>query len=237
MIKYIKTFSIFTFILSSMPCLSQNQDRVDRYTTQINGKELVIHLSYDSTYEARSLWGSSQGFYDIIPDKKNPLYDRIIFGDLIYGTKNAFYFYYVSISQEVAKTLVDSNLYSKDSFYVAMCDLTGEFVPYYDVCFVDSIGNLLFCDYNEDDKKICSIPMGTSRIGMIGEQFNLATYFKSEYNRTQGSIAFVIGPSSDRFYIKKDRSCILYRPCYCDGYDSDCCVVFMKERREYQNGQ
>ncbi len=72
---------------------------------------------------------------------------------------------------------------------------------------------------------------------MTGERFNLATYFKSEYNRTQGSIAFVIGPSSDRFYIKKDRSCILYRPCYCDGYDSDCCVVFMKERREYQNGQ
>jgi hypothetical protein len=55
---------------------------------------------------------------------------------------------------------------------------------------------------------------------------------KCKYDRTQGSIAFVIGPASTRFLIKKDRSCILYRPCHCDGQDpeSDCCVVFIKEQ-------
>lgn len=237
MIKYIKTFSFFTFCPFSMTCFPQNRNSLGVYTAHYCNNEWSFRLTSDSTYESKSLWGSSYGFYYIITDEKDSLYDRIILGDLIYGTKKAFHFYHVSISQEVVKALIDSNLYSKDSFYVAMYDLTGEFVTYYNVCFSDSIGNLLLCDYNEGGGKVYSIPMGTSSIGMTGERFNLATYFKSEYNRTQGSIAFVIGPSSDRFYIKKDRSCILYRPCYCDGYDSDCCVVFMKERREYQNGQ
>ena len=225
-----KIFFIFTFILLSTTCFSQNHDGLGWYTARIDSNKLVIHLVSDSTYEAETLWGTSHGFYEIITDSKRPLYDRIIFGDLIYDTKNAFYFYHVSISQEVAKSLVDSNSYSQDSFYVAMYDLTGDFVTYYNVCFSDSTGNLLFCDYNESNKKIRSIPSETHSIGMTGEQSNLATYFKSEYNRTQGCIAYVIGPSSDRFLIKKDRSCILYRPCHCNSCnsESDCCVVFRK---------
>ena len=229
MIKFINTFSIITFILFSTICHSQDQDGLGWYTAQIDSNELYIHLMPDSTYEARSLGGISYGYYEIITLNSIPSpYDLIIFGDKFFDTKNAFYFYHVSIPQEVVKSLVDSNLYSEDSLYVAMLDFNGEFVTYYNVCFNDSTEERLFCDYNEGNKKAHSIPMGTSSIGMTGEQFNRASCFESEYNRTQGSIAYVIGPSLDRFYIKKDRSCILYRPCYCDDYDSDCCVVYMR---------
>lgn len=228
--KFRRIYIILTFILLSTTCFSQSQDGLGRYTVRINGKELSIRLVSDSTYEAETLWGPSYGFYEILTYEENPSYDRIIFGDMVYDTKNAFYFYHIPIPQEVAKSLVDSNLYSKDSFYVAMYDLTGEFVTYHDVCFKDTTGNLLLCDYNESGGKAQKIPSWTSSIGMIGEQYNYNTYFKSEYDRTQGSIAYVIGPSSDRFFIKKDRSCILYRPCHCDGQysESDCCVVFVK---------
>ena len=227
--KIRKTLPILTFILLSMTCFPQNQDVLGRYTAQIDGKNIVIQLVSDSTYETKTFWGVSHGFYMIETDGKDSLYDRIIFGDMVYDTKGAFYFYHVSIPQEEMRSLVDSNVYSQDSFYVAMYDLTGKFVTYYNVCFSDSTGKLLFCDYNEEKHRAHSIPLGTNRIGMIGEQFNYTTYFKSEYNPAQGSIAYVIGPSSDRFLIKKDRSCILYRPCHCDGYDSRCCVVFMIE--------
>ena len=230
--KFRRIFSVSTFFLLSMSCFPQNQDGLGVYAARINDKELVIHLLSDSTYEARTFWGTSHGFYEIQIDKKNPFCDKIIFGDLIYDTKDAFYFYHVSIMPDVTKSLIDSVSYNQDSFYVAMYDLTGEFVTFYNVCFKDSVGELLFCDYNEGNKKAYSIPLGTSSIGMIGEQFNYATYFKSEYNRNQGSIAYVIGPSSDRFLIKKDRSCILYRPCHCDDYDSDCCVVFIKSEED-----
>lgn len=230
MAKFGKIFTIFTFILIPTTCFPQNQDSLGCYMAQINGKELVISLVSDSTYEAQMIFGPSYGYYEIMTYKDNSLYDRIIFGDMVYDTKNVFYFYHIPIPQEVAKLLVDSNLYSKDSFYVAMYDLTGEFVTYHDVCFKDTTGNLLMCDYNESGGKAQKIPSWTSSIGMIGEQHNYTTYFKSEYDRTQGSIAYVIGPSSDRFFIKKDRSCILYRPCHCDGLgsESDCCVVFVK---------
>lgn len=223
---------LFIFMIVSVFCFSQNQDGLGWYTARINGKELAIHLVSDSTYEAETLWGPSHGFYEIMTNKEPSFYDRIIFGDMVYDTKNAFYFYHIPIPQEVAKTLVDSNLYNKDSFYVAMCDLTGEFVTYHDVCFEDTTGNLLLCDYNERGGKAHIIPSWTSSIGMTGEQFNYTTYFKSEYDRTQGSIVYVIGPSPDRFLIKKDKSCILYRPCHCDDLssESDCCVAFIKEQ-------
>lgn len=228
--KFRKIFIFFTFILISTTCFPQNQNSLGWYRAQINGKELAIRLVSDSTYEAQTIWGPSYGYYEILTYEDNPLYDGIIFGDMVYDTKNAFFFYHIPIPQEVAKSLVDSNLYSKDSFYVAMYDLTGEFVTYHDVCFVDTTGNLLLCDYNESGGKAQKIPSWTSRIGMTGEEYNYNTYFKSEYDRTQGSIAFIIGPSSNRFFIKKDRSCILYRPCHCDGQnsESDCCVVFVK---------
>lgn len=227
-----KIFSIITFILLSITCFSQNQDDLGWYTAQIDSNKLIIHLVSDSTYDAKLQWGTSHGFYEIITDSENPIYDKIIFGDLIYDTRNAFYFFHVSISKELAESLVDSNLYSEDSFYVAMCDLTGDFVTYFDVCFEDSTGSILMCDFNERNKKAHIIPSWASSIGMIGEQSNLSSYFKSEYNRTQGSIAYVIGLSSGRFLINKDRSCILYHPCYCDSYNSDsnCCVVFIKSQ-------
>jgi hypothetical protein len=226
--KFRRIYIILTFVLLSTTCFSQSQDGLGRYTVRINGKELSISLVSDSTYEAETLWGPSYGFYDIIASREDTLFDRIIFGDMVYGTGEVFYPYHVSIPQEVAKSLVDSNLYSKDSFYVAMYDLTGEFVTYYDVCFLDSTGEILFCDYNEKKHKAHSIPLGTSSIGMTGEQHNFATNFHSEYCRSQGSIAYVIGPSPDRFFIKKDRSCILYRPCHCESYDAQCCLVLIK---------
>ena len=221
--------SILTYIFLSTFCFSQKQDDLRTYTALVNGEELVIKLLSDSTYESKMIYRTSYGYYEIISDDKNTTYDNIIFGDIVYDTKDAYHSYNISISEETVNSLVDSNTYNKDSSYVAICDITGEYLTFYNVCFTNKNNELLYCDYNEKSKKTHIIPPGTCKIGIIGEQFNYVSYFKSEYNRTQGSIVYVIGPSSGRFLIRKDRSRIVYRPCYCDGYDSDCCISFIND--------
>ena len=90
--KFRKIFIFFTFILISTTCFPQNQNSLGWYRAQINGKELAIRLVSDSTYEAQTIWGPSYGYYEILTYEDNPLYDGIIFGDMVYDTKNAFFF-------------------------------------------------------------------------------------------------------------------------------------------------
>ena len=112
-------------------------------------------------------------------------------------------------------------------YYVSMFDLTGEIVPFYSVCFVGSNDSLIDRSYRSDKRQyICKIPPETTKIEMIGEWVYGAFYFKCNYSIDEGNIAFIIGPSSNQYYVSKRRNEIKYFPCLNFDVNANNAVVF-----------
>ena len=182
------------------------------------------------TYEFTTYWGIYHGKYELYLDSSDSLFDRIYFYDYDFVTKKAWHFSHISVSDTTIHQISNSTCVSIDSlsetFYVTMFDLTGDYVPFYHVCFSDEKNALIECCYNtEHIKTKQSIPLETKEIEMIGERKNGSTFFRNNYSHDEGSIAFIIGPPVERFLISKDRKEIKYRPCYCEK-NGNCYVVF-----------
>lgn len=214
-------------LMSSVQCFSQTHSKAMEYRTFTNGKEMRIVLYSDSTYDFNTYWGAHHGLWEIHENKEDSLFDIIYFYDDVFTTKSATHFTHISLSDTAAEQ-TDSLDDSHTDFFVTMYDLTGEIVPYYQVCFLDSTGELIYCQYNPDKENKHFIPVNTKTIWMMGEHRNLNTYFKCNYSTDEGNIAFIIGPGVNRFYINKERDSIRYRPCYCESHTNNCSVVFNK---------
>ncbi len=221
-----KGLSIVLFTLVSVLCFSQ--EKIERrYMSRTGDTDMYILLLTDSTYEIKTFWDVTHGFYEIWEEKESP-YDVIIFGDEVYRTnERAFFFHHISVSQEDISSMVGYK--NGDSSYVAIFDLTGLPVPYYSVVFLDSERRTISTHRNEggSNNEVHTIPDGTVEIGMTGEIGNTSSYFISAYEQKEGNIAYIIGPETTRFRITKDRKCIKYLPCHCESYESDCSVSFV----------
>lgn len=225
-----KIITIIFCSVFSLICLAQNTIDIGKYKVHSHGKDMSIILCSNGTYKFETFWGQYHGLYEIIANNSDSTYDEIYFYDDIFNTKDAFFYFHTTLPPETISSIAINNPILKDSSFVAMYDITGDIIPYHSVCFSDSSGNVFSCHYNPDKKHtIHIIPSNTRWISIIGEKGNLTTYFKSNYEESEGSIAYIIGPSPGRFRIKKDKSCILYRSCYCNNNNPECCVVFQGE--------
>ena len=222
-------FLIVTIIeVAPVQCFSQTHLIVSEYRTFINGKEMHIVLFSDSTYDFTTYWGTHHGFWEIIENGEDSLFDKIYFyDDAFIITKSVFYSAHISLNDTVVKQK-DSLGNGSPFFFVTMFDITGESVPYYNVCFADSANEIIESQYNPNKEYKHFIPINTKKIGMIGEYRNLSTYFECNYSTCEGNIAFIIIPSVGRFYVNKERDIIRYRPCYCDKHNMNCYITFNK---------
>lgn len=221
-------FIIFIFIVT-LHCFSQKRSIVDEYKTLTNGKEMNILLFSDSTYIMNTYWGEYHGLWRIIKTESDSLFDLIAFYDFVFDTKNddVFFFSHISLNDSLVGQFEELCDNSKETF-VTIFDLTGKIVPFYSVCFTDSLKVIIDCVDPSDTRYKQSIPVNTRRIQMIGEDGNFSTLFKCDYSPVEGSIAFIIGPDVGRFFINKKRDIIKYQPCYCKTYMSSCSISFRK---------
>lgn len=211
--------TLFALFLVSLTfsCWSQNSTLVSEYEAFVNGKKTNILLYSDSTYDFTTHWGSYSGKWQINANDDNGLGDYLFLDDDLFVTESAFFFAHISLDD------------SSNECFVTMYDITGDVVPYYSVCFRDSNNLIIECDYNSGRIYTHNIPPNTHWIGMVGDKRNLSSYFRCRYSPNEGSIAFIIGPSYDRFVISNDRDTIYYRPCYCDSHATQCAVAYKRK--------
>lgn len=224
-----RLFIITSFLIVTLQCFSQNHSLFNEYKASANGKEMNILLFQDSTYIFNTYWGTYHGIWEIIDDESDSLYSKLLFYDFVFDTKSAFFFSHISLNDTFA-TQVKNSIDNSEDLFVTMFDLTGENVPFEDVCFVDSNNAIIDCRYNSVNTYRQIIPINTTRIEMIGERSNLNSYFQSDYSSNEGSIAFIIGPSVYRFYINKELDLIKYQQCHCDDYHSECSIAFKRHK-------
>lgn len=214
------------FIIALLPFCCSGQENLwlphtTTYTAKTaSGYPMSISLYPNGRYDFTTYWGEYHGDYEIsiIEDSL----DIIRFYDDDFRSQNLYFYSYISF-----KDTVLAKSYDCFDYYVSMFDLTGEIVPFYSVCFVGSNDSLIDRSYRSDKKQyICKIPPETTKIEMIGEWVYGAFYFKCNYSIDEGNIAFIIGPSSNQYYVSKRRNEIKYFPCLNFDVNANNAVVF-----------
>lgn len=149
-------------------------------------------------------------------------YDWIYFYD-DGADRGLFHYGHISIC-DTSQIQTDGNAEDEQP-YVCLFEITGSSVVFHYVCFEDSIGTV-DCYKNEDNSTRHVIPENTNFIEMCGDLRSFPSLFRIQYYSDEGSIAFIIFPLPSCFRITKERDKILYRPCNCNSFESDCVVSF-----------
>ena len=222
--------TLLVLILLPLMCMSQSREVMGVYSLFFNNKNHEIILYDDSTYDFISYWGSYHGYYEIWPQDKWEGYDLLCFyDDLFYVKKGAAYSNHISIEDTVISLSTCTNV-DFTPYYVTMFDITGEIISYYSACFCDSTGNLIHCHHNDNGNiNGHGIPTGTETIELFGPNGNMTTVFRTRYDIKEGNVAFIVGPATGPFRIKKNRSNIIYLKARCRYFNKDCCLTFLKK--------